>query len=115
MILLSALLPHFKLPSRPIFSATRLRFTPNARPCCRLEPPSLGDSVSAALPRASAFSNVSIEKCLSRFESLMIAAFQEHGAVGGLHFMRGGLYEKHGNMTDALCDFQAAFARGAAW
>lgn len=80
---------------------------------CRLEKPALADAVGGALPRMSAFANVPLEKGLSRFSSLLLAASQDGGPVGGLHLLRGAFFELHGNMTAALCDFQVALARGA--
>ena len=80
---------------------------------CRLEKPALADAVGAALPRMSAFANLSLEKGLSRFRPLLLAASRDGGPVGGLHLLRGALFELHGNMTDALCDFQVALAHGA--
>lgn len=81
---------------------------------CRLEPLALADPVGAKFPRASAFAKLTAEKGLTRFDSLLLAAAVDGGAVGGLHLMRGHFLEQNGNLTDAMCDFQAGFARGAA-
>ena len=92
-------------------ACSTLSFLPTA---CRLEPLAPADPVSARIPPASAFAKLTVGKGLARFDSLLLAAAEDGGAVGGLHLMRGHFLEQHGNMTDAMCDFQAGLARGAA-